>query len=317
VAFESSEISLDGGVAEVSFRSEQWPGNANGQVVIQVGDPASGPYLTLAVTAPSDEDQWTPTHTHGTDQFRVIMRGAGAVGRHVLEPGQFAFQESGMVYREGTRARDDEVWTFLVMGDRRGAWAVTNLVDNGDSKYDIPEEMLEVFAAAAAANPGGAKGIPGVVTTLGACRQGFLGGSFADARRDGQGWRGLAPGVEAAAAAWGPKASGPVALLLHTAPRSAALPRLSMGTESVFLVVGGSCVVGEAELSTGDLRVTAPDLPLDAVTAGDDGLDALFLVADRRALPAVDGDAVWQDAIDTLLGDVIPIGGRRVNAAIS
>ena len=112
--------------------------------------------------------------------------------------------------------------------------------------------------------------------------------------------------------AWGEKATGPVVLLLHAAPGSVALPRLTAGTESVLLVVGGSCRVGESELSSGDFRMAAADLPLHPVTAGDDGLDAVFLVADRRALPTVDGDAVWQDAIDSLLGEVIPVNAASV-----
>jgi hypothetical protein len=226
----------------------------------------------------------------------------------VLRPGQFAFQESGTLYREGIGGRDDDVWSFLALGDRRGALGMVPRGDNGNPKgYDIPEETRKAIEAAAASMPGGAKGIPGVVTTLGTCRQGYLSGSFADAGADGQGWRALAPGVDAAAGAWGDEASGPVVLLLHAAPRSVALPRLATGTESVFLVAGGSCEVGEAELSTGDLRVTAPDVALNTVMAGDDGLDAVFLVADRRALPAVDGDAVWQEAVDTLLGEVVPV----------
>ncbi len=313
MAFESSEISLDGGVAEVSYRSQQWPGlqfngHTSSQVSMRLGDPVSGPYVTLSVATPDAEDAWTRTHSHGTDQFRVIMRGTTrAVGRHVLGPGQFAFQEAGMLYREGIGGRDDDVWTFLVLGDRRGSLGSMPRGDNGNPKFDVPEEMLKAYAAAAASLPGGPNGVPGVVTTLGSCRQGYLGGSFADAGRDGDGWRALAPGVTAGAAAWGDKESGPVALLVHAAPRSAALPRLTTGTESVFLVVGGSCMVGEAELSGGDLRVTAPDLALNPVMAGDEGLDALLFVADRRALPAVDGDAVWQDAIDTLLRDVVPV----------
>jgi hypothetical protein len=313
MAFESSQISLDGGVAEVSYRSQQWPqmqinGHTAATAVMSLGDPASGPCVGLSIVTPDDEDAWTRTHSHGTDQFRVMIRGTcRAVGRHVLRPGQFAFQESGMLYREGIGGRDDEVWSFLVAGDRRGVLGSMPRGDNGNPKFEFTDEMRKAYAAAAASNPGGAKGIPGVVTTLGSCRQGYLGGSFADAGPDGEGWRALASGVTAAVAAWGDEASGPVALLLHTAPRTVALPRLTTGTESVFLVVGGSCVVGEAELSSGDLRVTAPDLPLGEVMAGDDGLDALFLVADRRALPVVDGDAVWQDAIDTLLGDVVPV----------
>ncbi|HET9666070.1 MAG TPA: hypothetical protein VFP09_04920, partial [Desertimonas sp.] len=304
MAFESSEISLDGGVADVSYRSQQWPqtefnGHTAATALMSIGDPESGPYMGLSVVTPDDEDSWTRTHSHRTDQFRVNMRGTcRAVGRHVLRPGEFAFQESGMLYREGIGGRDDDVWSFLALGDRRGAQGRVPRGDNGNPKgFDIPEEARKAFEEAAASMPGGVKGIPRVVTTLGSCRQGYLAGSFADAGADGQGWRALTPGVDAAAGAWGDEASGPVVLLLHAAPRSVALPRLATGTESVFLVVGGSCVVGEAELSTGDLRVTAPDVPLNTVMAGDDGLDAVFLVADRRALPAVDGDAVWQEAI--------------------
>ena len=321
MAFESSHIQLDGGVAEVSYRSQEWPGfpynthTATG-AYMSLGDPVSGPYVSLNTVTPSDDDDWVATHYHGSDQFRVNLRGTCRhVSRHVMRPGDFAFQESGMVYREGVGGRDDDVWSFLVMGDRRGLLGIAPRGDNGSVKAEVSEEVMRAAEAAAEFNPGGPKGIPGVVTTVGTCRQGYLSGSFSDAEGEGRGWRALAPGVDGAAGAWGDATTGPVVLLLHAAPGSTALPRLATGTESLFLVVAGSSAVGASELERGDLRVTAADLPLHPVTAGAAGLDAVLLVADRRALPTIDGDGSWQAAIDALFGEVVPGGKPRVNAA--
>ena len=91
-----------GGVAEASYRSQDWfrvQFNERTATIAQVmlGDPVSGPALGFNTVTPSNEENWTATHYHGTDQFRVNLRGTCRhVGRHVMRPGEFAFQEAGM-----------------------------------------------------------------------------------------------------------------------------------------------------------------------------------------------------------------------------
>jgi hypothetical protein len=253
----------------------------------------------------------TFTHYHGSDQFRMILRGVEqSVNRVTFGPRQFAFQESGMAYKEGVGGRD-EVWGFLVVGDRRGAASTMPLGDNGTYKMDPSPEAREafekgytVFTEMAKNNPGGPKGIPSVATNLGPRRGGMVMGSFAD--RDG--WRRFSDGIEAAAGLWGDRTSGPAQMMLKVEAGHVAIPRLTAQTEIVTVVVEGSCEIDGVRYGCGDMRIQAAGARQGAVTAGPDGLEVVFMIADRRALPAFEDDdeigAGWKPAFDGFIGEL-------------
>lgn len=271
--------------------------------MIFIGDPACGPMLTIFAVGGAPEDYKTYTHYHGSDQFRVILRGVEqSVNRLTFGPGEFAFQEAGMTYKEGLGGKED-VWSFLVVGDRRGAAAQMPLGDNSSHPVDPSKMTTEEIEAAtkgfalfvemAKTNPGGPKGIPSVATSLGECHGGFLRGSF----NSSEGCEEFGPGVEAILGLWGDRTGGPAELLIKGQAGCVLVPSLTAATETVSLVVGGACRIGASNYGPGDMRFQAAGARQDAIVAGPAGARIVFLIADRRALPVVDGEdtaaALW------------------------
>jgi hypothetical protein len=312
-------LSLDEGHLDLSFRDQgSWmkmehAGHAIATPQMMfVGDPEAGPLLSVNAVGGGEEGVKTFTHFHGSDQFRIILRGVEqSVNRATFGPGQFAFQEAGMPYKEGVGGRD-EVWALVIVGDRRGAAATMPLGDNGTYK-SVPENMTPeeqlaasegyaMFNEMAKRNPGGPKGIPSVATTLGTRRGGMVKASFAD--RDG--WLRFAPGIEAAAGCWGDRTSGPAQVMLTVEPGRVAVPRLTAATEMITVVVDGSCEIGASSYACGDMRIQAAGSPQDAVVAGPNGVELVFIVADRSCLAALEtadeAGAGWKRALTDILG---------------
>lgn len=303
---------LDQGHLRISFAERKgWVtqeayGNVETPPMISLGDPKSGPVISLSLHPGGPGPAYrTPTHYHGTDQFRMILKGRAerAISRLKLEARQFAFQEAGMPYREGFGG-DDVVWAMLIRGDRRGSAAAAPAADSS-------ERTAEPAPAMASENPGGPAGIPSVATTFGACRNGFLLGSL-DMK---DGWRGLGEGVQVAASMWGDRASGPLMLMIKGEPGATVIPAFTSATETMCVLAAGSCRIGGAKYELGDLRIQAADAQQEEVTAGPEGVELILLVADRRALPKVAAaDARWRAGLDNLVADLVSVLASRRSA---
>jgi hypothetical protein len=148
-------------------------------------------------------------------------------------------------------------------------------------------------------NPGGAKGIAGVVTSFAPVRQGYVAGSFADRER----WTALAPGVTAAVGVWGDRATGPLALMINGEPGQAVAPAVTAASETLLLVVGGSCRIDGTPYEPGDLRSQPSGVPVGSVVAGDHGVELVAVVGDRRGLPVADDEAghAWHRSFEDLV----------------
>jgi hypothetical protein len=284
---------------------------------IFLGDPNTGPALSLSQhEGVPDASYRTPTHYHGTDEFRIVLKGRvkRAVNQHTLEGRQFIFQDAGMGYVEGFSG-SEEVWVALILGDRRGVATAAlpsdipqpEIENLPEEQENLPEEQKAAAAAFAALvelakqNPGGPKGIPSVSTTVGSCRHGFLVGSF-DAE---DGWRELGEGVQVAAGMWGDRASGPIMLMIKGGPGAMVIPGFTSATETMCVLAAGSCRIGDAKYEFGDLRIQAADAHQDALTAGPEGVELMLMIADRRALPKVSAaDARWRAGLDTIVADL-------------
>lgn len=299
------ELSLDQGHLDISFAERKgWAtheayGNVETPPTISLGDPKSGPAISLSLHPGGPGPGYrTPTHYHGTDQFRMLLKGRAerAISRLKLEARQFAFQEAGMPYREGFSG-EEVVWAMLIRGDRRGSAATAPAADSS-------ERPAEHALAMANENPGGPAGIPSVATTFGSCRNGFLLGSL-DMR---DGWRGLGEGVQVAAGMWGDRATGPLILMIKGEPGATAIPAFTSATETMCVLAAGSCRIGGANYELGDLHIQAADAPQEEVTAGPQGVELMLLVADRRALPKVAAaDARWGAGLDNLVADLASV----------
>jgi hypothetical protein len=319
MAFNSpGGLSLNEGYLNLSFNNrEAWSKliYAEHEIatpkMIFLGDETAGPMLFLNAIGPGIEGVKTATHYHGSDQFRLIVRGVEqSVNRLTFHPGEFAFQEAGMPYKEGSGGAE-EVWGYLVLGDRRGAAATMPLGDNSTHKVEMTPERIEemtqsfsLFTEMAKTNPGGPKGNPSVASTLGHCRNGFLRGSFTelkDARK-------LSDGVRAAGGLWGDRSSGPAQLIIKAEANNIATPSFTADTEVVMLLVGGSCTIGESHYFPGDLRIQAAGIFQEATVAGPTGAEIIFMIADRRAMPIFaadnDIDTKWGQSFKTIITEL-------------
>src|SRR5437868_6357245 len=80
---------------DLSFTSpEYWPARvdvlAAGAVLI--GDDVCGPAIGVTAVAPGDLADDAPAHAHGSDNFRIVLRGELTMGREVYADGRYRFQ---------------------------------------------------------------------------------------------------------------------------------------------------------------------------------------------------------------------------------
>lgn len=288
-------LTLEGDHLDLSFGDcQQWPSLTPGGSIrhysFDIGDSVVGPVVMLGAIVPVEgemldwEHSIDPPHFHGSDQFRVIPKGEWILANKPIKAGGFAFQESGLRYREHPGG-DGAAWTMLVVGDRRGIRPTVmrqadrdNLIDTG-SEYDRPLAEQEVYP-----HPAGPRGIAAIATTAGPCERGYLWGRL-DALGNGQN-SGALSGV------FGDAEGGPLAHLLKGSPGQPLLPEVTYATELLLIVTDGSCRIGDHEYRGGDIRLQAAQAPMPAIVAGPNGAEVTLIVADRRALPQADHGAL-------------------------
>lgn len=275
----SSETGLElkGDFLKVSYRDfEQWPqitplGTIRAHV-LDIGDEVSGPNIQLGNIEPVEGEtlDWRhsidPLHHHGSDQFRVTLRGEWLLaGRHQPAP-KWSFQESGMVYQEHPR-KDSAASLMLIMGDRRGVSPTLAIKKDEETivraggVYELPD------AEKPYPHPAGNRGIAAIATTSGSARHGFVWGDFDSAPSCGL---------------LGDAETGPVVYMLKGEPGDVVLPPCSAETELVLTVVEGSAIIDNETYLSADLRVQSAGRPIQAVIAGDEGLKAILVLGDRR-----------------------------------
>jgi hypothetical protein len=114
-----------------------------------------------------------------------------------------------------------------------------------------------------------------------------LTGSF-----DDQGWARLSDGSKMAALFMGVPTTGPMVLLSHNAPGAVEAPAGTYTTETLRLILKGSCSVGDRSLGSGAWRVTDSNVAQGPVVHGPQGSMQLLFFADRRGwFPTNAGDS--------------------------
>jgi len=274
-----------------------------------MGDEIAGPYLALVAIPPRTEPMpLFPAHGHGTDTWRITLRGEMNMGARKYLPGEFRYQAGNKPY-----GSDDLAWgpdwgySIVMMADRRGAPSFP------------PDRNPEVIRAARArtrplfdwlgidmvedyAHP------QGIATTLPrAARAVHVEGSFAETA----GWPLIVPGVRGAAGLLGHAEVGPLLLHLHAEPGQTVFPAARFSTEVLHIAIAGSARAGDRELREGDLRLIAADRPGDALVAGPQGYRGTIVLGDRRALTGVGIGAAglpaaWETFLRGALADLRP-----------
>lgn len=291
-------LEMDRDHLDVSYRNpETWPNltplGSIKSFSFEMGDPQVGPVVQLGLITPRDEEplDWAhsidPPHFHGSDQFRVIVGGQWQLASHTLEAGDIAFQESGLRYREHP-GEGDSAWMVLVVGDRRGLQPTIlrradqeQLFDFGTDDYKPAGEDEDY------PHPAGPGGVAAVATTIGPCERGYLKARLA-AIPDGQ----AESGVAALTGVWGDPGAGPVAHGFHAAAKRRISPASHCDTERLLIVTAGSCRVGEKEYFAGDMRIQGAETAMPEMVSGAEGLDAVIVVADRRARTATTDEGI-------------------------
>jgi hypothetical protein len=271
-------LELTGDSLKISFReSEKWPqltpGGTIRAYIFDIGDEASGPNIQLGNIQPMPDEKldWRhsidPLHHHGSDQFRVMLRGEWKLAGRAMPTATWSFQDSGMVYQEHPRG-ETLTSMLLLMGDRRGVLSTTAIKKDEDTKFRYGEIYDVLPDDKPYPHPAGDRGIAAIATSAGSARQGFVWGDFDDAPSCGL---------------LGDAETGPIVFMLVGKPGEVVIPPCSTGTEMVLAVAEGSAQVGDETYLSAELRVQTADRSMPAVVAGSAGLKATLILGDRRA----------------------------------
>lgn len=275
--------------------------------IFGIGDADAGPMIQLGNVSIRDDEplDWRhsidPLHHHGSDQFRTLMRGQWSLAGRKLNPGDYSFQESGMVYQEHPVAPEN--WMMLVMGDRRGNQATIATkkdeltVFEYDDIYGAPTEGKPYPL------PEGDRGTAAIATTAGACVKGFVNGRGET----------LTEGV-AISGLLGDAAAGPAVHVVKVGAGETILPASRWDTELLIAVVAGAVTIGDRLYATGEIRVQREGAPLPALLSTDAGAEVVFVRGDRRSGVAFDDSPPpqWVADADGLRAHLSPRpGGTR------
>jgi hypothetical protein len=131
--------------------------------------------------------------------------------------------------------------------------------------------------------------------------RGFLNGSFSDITS----WCIDEKGLAAVAAAMGHPTNGPLVLLVNTPPGYEGVPGCSIGTETVRMIVDGSCSIGDTTYGMGDVIVQAANAPWQPIIAGRNGVKEVVLFGERQVVFAgIDKEEAWPLAIRGLFIEI-------------
>src|SRR3546814_979412 len=80
----------------------------------------------------------------------------------------------------------------------------------------------------------------------------------------------------------GDEHAGPAVHVIHGAAGERIVPPARWSTEIVTLVVKGSATIDGKPYGAGELRIQREDTPMGAIIAGENGVELVLVVADRR-----------------------------------
>jgi hypothetical protein len=308
---KSVGLPLDASAVELSFRRAPVSARSGAPVLIGIGDPVAGPLVGLFYDAPSTPEQLegppdlAPAHSHPCDNFRIVMKGELWVGQERYHHGQYRLQRSGRPYgRDGDAPHADGNWRIIFFADRRGH-RVRPTNPELRAQFASPETLArtkehfgDVLPVVLADED---DGVNGLVTTIGKpfSRVGHVDGSFDEADT----WEPVGSGGRLAVTLMGVHDVGPVVLLQRTRAGEVATPAAHFGADVFRCVIRGSYRRDGQVAQMGDTVLRAENQPWDAVIAGEDGLDEVIIIGDRRGLPAVAAGPGqdWADTVGTIV----------------
>ncbi|WP_404477936.1 hypothetical protein [Novosphingobium sp. BL-52-GroH] len=276
--------------------------------IFGIGDEQVGPMIQLGLVSIRDDEplDWRhsidPLHHHGSDQFRTILRGQWSLAGRKLNPGDYSFQESGMVYQEHPVAPEN--WMMLVMGDRRGNQATIATKKDELTVFEYDEIYGAPVEGRPYPLPEGNRGTAAVATTGGSCVRGFVNGR-GEALSEGAAISGLL----------GEPTAGPAIHVVKAGPGETILPASLWETELLIAVVAGSVRIGERPYHAGEIRVQSAEAPLPAVSTAEAAAQVVLVRGDRRAAAHFEGAAApaWIADATALHAHLVPRPGGQAH----
>lgn len=281
--------SQDANVLDISMtKAASWPpvpgmGDFGFQAIV-MGDETAGPYLAVVAIPPrTDPLPLFPAHGHGTDTWRITLRGEMNMGARKYLPGEFRYQAGNKPY-----GSDDLAWgpdwgfSIVMMADRRGAPSFPpdrdpQKIREARARTKPLYEWLGFETVEDYAQP------QGVATTLPrAARAPHVEGSFAQSTT----WQEVTPGVRVSAGLLGHAEAGPLLLHVHAQPGCVAFPASCFKTEVLHIGSSGSGDIDSRSIGEGDLRLIASGIRSPALVAGEAGYCGTVVFGDRRGLRA-------------------------------
>lgn len=264
---------------------------------ILLGDDERGPALHCFVLPP---DVYVPdavAHGHSSDTWRISLRGHLPMGRDSYGPGEFRFQQGWKPYASDNYAMGpDGGWCVVMFGDRRGM-RVRPVKPTGVEPplNKLLAAWLKVDGDLVSNDPSDTCGTSALTTTLPGFRGGHVNGSFSQT----EDWVDIGDGSRVAVGLMGDPEIGPLVVLSVTPNDSQALPPMCVDTETLHLVVTGSCTFGEDKYQAGDMRLQLPGVEAPAARRGADQLAIVTIFGDRRAplRSLQDCDDAWSRAV--------------------
>ncbi len=299
---------------DLSFRRPPLSDRSGQPILIGIGDPVAGPLVGLFFDAPSTPEQLAgppdlaPAHSHPCDNFRVVMKGELWVGPDRYHHGEFRLQRSGRPYgRDGDAPHVEGNWRIIFFADRRGHRVRPTNPELRAQSADpaaIARTMEHFGDVLPVVLDDQDDGVNGLVTTIDKAfsKVGHIDGSFSEA----DGWEPVGGSGRMAVSLMGVHEVGPVVIVQRTPPGQVATPAATFGSDVFRCVIRGSYRRGGDTVEMGDCALQAGGRPWPAVVAGNDGLDEVIIVGDRRgAVPAMSGPgagAGWAGTLTSTLG---------------
>jgi hypothetical protein len=306
-------LSMEGDHLDISYnRPDEWPYlTPSGSIrafIFHVGDAVAGPCFQLGMIRPVEGESldWRhgidPLHHHGSDQFRVILSDSWNLAGRRLNAGDYAFQESGIVYQEHPGPGGAGT-TMLIMGDRRGNQATIAFRKDVETVFEYDDVYGAPKPGESYPHPAGDRGIAAINTSAGKCQKGYLRGSISALQPGGSG---------ALSGVLGDEIAGPVVHVVNGMPGERIAPPARWSTDIVMLVARGEVTIGGRVYRAGELRVQRERAPIGAILAGDDGAEFVLVVADRRGraeFEFADGETApdWTAAAGQLTSMLEPV----------
>jgi hypothetical protein len=305
VAATIDDIPLLDGHFDTSFGDPRWMQTAESRSSSWfLDDDLCGPMVYLLDSAPpSTPEPRFPVHHHGSDEVRLVVRGALQVGRTWLYPGHLRMQKASGDYGPETTGPDG-CQELVLFADRRGFIPEYPRREDQDALGWLAG-YFEALYTGHFPVPGlhqGARGYDSLLSSSvpASSRHGRVDASFDDPSWPSEN------GVRYSFWAMGADPQRPLVLLVEASVGAPEVPPVQFPTDQFRMVLAGSCEIGGQCYRAGDIRIQQAGHFLGPEVTGPSGCQQVVVFA--RQAGAAPIFAASEDAA-RVTGPLADLGG--------